>query len=52
MVDWNALLDEHGALVVGISWRILGHAADVEDNVHTLEWLFQAAEDIERRDSI
>ena len=33
MIDWNALVEEHGPLVVGISWRILGNAADVEDNV-------------------
>ncbi len=33
MVDWNALIDQYGAMVVGVSWRILGHAADVEDNV-------------------
>lgn len=33
MVDWNTLIDEHGSMVVRISWRILGHAADVEDNV-------------------
>ena len=32
-VDWNSLLDEHGPLVVRISWRLLGNAADVEDNV-------------------
>lgn len=33
MVDWEALLDEYGPMVFRISWRILGHAADVEDNV-------------------
>jgi RNA polymerase sigma-70 factor (ECF subfamily) len=33
MVDWDALLDEYGPMVFRISWRILGHAADVEDNV-------------------
>jgi RNA polymerase sigma-70 factor, ECF subfamily len=33
MTDWEALIDEHGPLVVRISWRILGHASDVEDNV-------------------
>ena len=32
-VDWDALIEQHGPLVVSISWRILGHAADVEDNV-------------------
>ena len=33
MVDWNALIEEHGPLVIRISWRILGRASDVEDNV-------------------
>jgi RNA polymerase sigma-70 factor (ECF subfamily) len=33
MLDWSALIDEYGPMVVRISWRILGHAADVEDNV-------------------
>jgi RNA polymerase sigma-70 factor (ECF subfamily) len=33
MPDWNTLVDEHGPLVLGISWRILGNRADVEDNV-------------------
>jgi len=33
MVDWNALIDECGPMVSRISWRILGNAADVEDNV-------------------
>jgi len=33
MVDWIALIDQYGPMVVGVSWRILGHAADVEDNV-------------------
>ncbi|MHC4402670.1 MAG: RNA polymerase sigma factor [Planctomycetota bacterium] len=33
MVDWNTLVDEHGPLVLRISWRILGSRADVEDNV-------------------
>ena len=33
MVDWDAVIEEHGPMVVGISWRILGHEADVEDNV-------------------
>ena len=33
MIDWNALIEEHGPLVSRISWRILGNSADVEDNV-------------------
>ena len=40
IVDWNALIDEYGPMVVRISWRILGHAADVEDNVQ--EVFFEA----------
>ena len=31
MVDWNTLIDEHGPLVLRISWRILGNRADAED---------------------
>ncbi len=33
MVDWDAMLEEYGPMVFRVSWRILGHAADVEDNV-------------------
>ncbi len=33
MVDWNDLLDDHGSLILQISWRILGNQADAEDNV-------------------
>jgi RNA polymerase sigma-70 factor (ECF subfamily) len=33
MAAWEELIDEHGPMVVGISWRILGNSADVEDNV-------------------
>jgi RNA polymerase sigma-70 factor (ECF subfamily) len=33
VVDWDELIEEHGPLVVGISWRILGNSADVQDNV-------------------
>jgi RNA polymerase sigma-70 factor (ECF subfamily) len=33
MVDWNALIDQYGPMVIRVSWRILGHGADVEDNV-------------------
>ena len=36
MVDFNRLLDEHGSLVLRISWRILGNRADVEDNVQEI----------------
>jgi DNA-directed RNA polymerase specialized sigma24 family protein len=40
IVDWNALIDEYGPVVVRISWRILGNGADVEDNVQ--EVFFEA----------
>lgn len=40
MVDWNALIDEYGPMVVRVSWRILGRGADVEDNVQ--EVFFEA----------
>jgi RNA polymerase sigma-70 factor, ECF subfamily len=33
MVDWPRIVAEHGPLVFGTAWRILGHAADVEDVV-------------------
>lgn len=39
-MDWNALIDEYGPMVVRVSWRILGHGADVEDNVQ--EVFFEA----------
>jgi RNA polymerase sigma-70 factor, ECF subfamily len=31
MVNWNALVCEHGKAVFGVAWRILGHAQDAED---------------------
>ncbi len=33
MIDWPRIVREHGPLVFGTAWRILGHAADVEDVV-------------------
>ena len=33
MTDWNRIVREHGPLVFGTAWRILGHAADTEDVV-------------------
>jgi len=33
VVDWDRLVREHGPLVAGTAWRILGHAADTEDVV-------------------
>ena len=33
MTNWKELVDECAPLVISISWRILGNAADVEDNV-------------------
>ena len=39
VIDWDTLLTEHGPMVFGISWRILGNDADVEDNVQDV--LFQ-----------
>jgi RNA polymerase sigma-70 factor (ECF subfamily) len=29
--DWDRIVAEHGPLVFGTAWRILGHAADAED---------------------
>ena len=33
MTDWNRIVREHGRMVFGTAWRILGHAADAEDVV-------------------
>lgn len=33
MTDWDRIVREHGPLVFGTAWRILGHAADAEDVV-------------------
>jgi RNA polymerase sigma-70 factor, ECF subfamily len=33
MTDWKELVDKCAPMVIGISWRILGNSADVEDNV-------------------
>jgi RNA polymerase sigma-70 factor (ECF subfamily) len=31
VIDWQRLVNEHGPIVFGTAWRILGHAADAED---------------------
>jgi RNA polymerase sigma-70 factor (ECF subfamily) len=31
--DWDRIVTEHGHVVFGTAWRILGHAADAEDVV-------------------
>jgi len=31
--DWDRIVREHGPMVYGTAWRILGHAADAEDVV-------------------
>ena len=49
MVDWNDLLDEHGSLILRISWRILGNQADAEDNLQ--EVLVKAIQ-IEDRETV
>jgi RNA polymerase sigma-70 factor (ECF subfamily) len=33
VTDWDRIVREHGRLVFGTAWRILGHAADTEDVV-------------------
>ena len=33
MTDWERMVREHGPIVFGTAWRILGHAADTEDVV-------------------
>ena len=32
-MNWDRLVREHGAVVFGVAWRILGHTADTEDVV-------------------
>jgi len=49
MPDWNTILDEHGPLVLRISWRILGNRADVEDNVQEV---FLRAVELHRREPV
>ncbi len=31
MIDWDSIVREHGPVVFGTAWRILGHVADAED---------------------
>jgi RNA polymerase sigma-70 factor (ECF subfamily) len=33
VISWDQIVREHGPLVFGLAWRILGHAADAEDVV-------------------
>ncbi len=33
MTDWDRLVREHGSMVFGTAWRVLGHSADCEDVV-------------------
>ena len=33
MTDWNRIVRDHGPMVFGTAWRILGHVADTEDVV-------------------
>ena len=33
MNDWDRIVRDHGPMVFGTAWRILGHAADTEDVV-------------------
>ena len=33
VTDWERIVRDHGPLVYGTAWRILGHAADTEDVV-------------------
>jgi RNA polymerase sigma-70 factor (ECF subfamily) len=50
VVNWDELIEEHGPLVVGISWRILGNSADVEDNVQEVfvsAWKVQQTQEVE-----
>ncbi|HEV3262581.1 MAG TPA: sigma-70 family RNA polymerase sigma factor [Gemmataceae bacterium] len=33
MTDWNRIVRDHGPMVFGTAWRVLGHTADTEDVV-------------------
>jgi RNA polymerase sigma-70 factor (ECF subfamily) len=33
LTDWNRIVREHGPMVFGTAWRVLGHVADTEDVV-------------------
>ncbi|MBY0525754.1 MAG: sigma-70 family RNA polymerase sigma factor [Gemmataceae bacterium] len=33
MTEWDRIVQEHGQLVFGTAWRVLGHVADTEDVV-------------------
>lgn len=33
MNDWDRIVRDHGPMVFGAAWRVLGHAADTEDVV-------------------
>ena len=49
VVDWDELIEEHAPMVVGISWRILGNSADVEDNVQEVfvsAWKVQQKQEV------
>jgi RNA polymerase sigma-70 factor (ECF subfamily) len=50
VIDWDELIEEHAPMVVGISWRILGNSADVEDNVQEVfvsAWKVHQKQDVE-----
>ncbi len=49
MADWNTLIDEHGSLVLRISWRILGNQADADDNVQDV---FLRAVELDEREEV
>jgi RNA polymerase sigma-70 factor (ECF subfamily) len=33
VTDWNRIVRDHGPMVFGTAWRVLGHVADTEDVV-------------------
>ena len=49
MSDWNRIVRDHGPMVFGTAWRILGHAADTEDVVQEV---FLEAHQLQARQTV
>lgn len=47
--DWNRIVREHGPMIFGTAWRVLGHVADTEDVVQDV---FLEAQTIEQKTEV